>query len=568
MIQKYPSLSPVLTANNDQDYQEAACFILANLSEEEASQLNSDSLIFSINTSINTWRKVPWKVLYRQTEFLEYVLPYRVANEPLEYFWKWDFPDRLGVNIIESNSLPAIARQINSKVLINLLTDALGNTAQSYSSLILGASGKCDDRAILTTMAMRSNGIPSAFESIPCWGNANCGHSFCSIIKPDNKLLIFQNPSDNGETTSFVHKVPKIYRKMFSIQTNTPLYRHKGTEPIPTYFSSFDRKDVTDLHNMIQRDVPLDISISEHKIVYLSVFSPDGWIPVAYTENKGTNTLFSNVGTGEEASDDNYYFCADQMRPGILYLPSIYLDDEMQAISDPIIVSAKQIEYVKCNPAATEKITVYRKYPLSKRIQGFANEMQNGVFEGANQADFSDAVELYYIDTIPLSRPQRIAIHKKQKFKYYRYRKAKGTFSIAEMRALNNAGNEIKGKLISCNTLACFSEIRNLFDYNNVSYFSLPNGLDIWAGMAFDVPQHIAYIEFCPRTDDNDISPGDTYELFYWDNEWHSLECKQATDYQITFERVPCGALLWLRNLIKGKEERPFIMNKGKQLWW
>ena len=58
------------------------------------------------------------------------------------------------------------------------------------------------------------------------------------------------------------------------------------------------------------------------------------------------------------------------------------------------------------------------------------------------------------------------------------------------------------------------------------------------------------------------------YELFYWDDAWISLGNKKATDNSISFEDVPANAILWLRNLDEGIEERIFTMMEDKQLWW
>ena len=57
-------------------------------------------------------------------------------------------------------------------------------------------------------------------------------------------------------------------------------------------------------------------------------------------------------------------------------------------------------------------------------------------------------------------------------------------------------------------------------------FASVPiNGIfDFWAGIKFNVPTTIGRVCFCPRTDDNDICPGDEYELLFWNGKrWESL---------------------------------------------
>lgn len=71
-----------------------------------------------------------------------------------------------------------------------------------------------------------------------------------------------------------------------------------------------------------------------------------------------------------------------------------------------------------------------------------------------------------------------------------------------------------------------------------------------------------------PEDKSNAIFPGERYELFYWNGYWKSLGSKVATDTELIYRQVPKGALLWLRNLDKGKQERIFIYEGGEQIWY
>lgn len=132
----------------------------------------------------------------------------------------------------------------------------------------------------------------------------------------------------------------------------------------------------------------------------------------------------------------------------------------------------------------------------------------------------------------------------------------------------NEHDNQIKGDRIQADFLDEISELEYVFDGVPLTYFSMDKLLDAWVGLRFSNAQNISVIEYCPRTDDNDIAPGDTYELFYWDNSWVSLGEKRSTDFSISFDKVPKHALLWLRNKTKGIEERPFTYDNGEQTWW
>ena len=51
---------------------------------DDITNMTADYLIKNIDDAFREWDKVPWKADYSFDDFLEWVLPYRVATEPLE----------------------------------------------------------------------------------------------------------------------------------------------------------------------------------------------------------------------------------------------------------------------------------------------------------------------------------------------------------------------------------------------------------------------------------------------------------------------------------------------------
>ena len=76
-------------------------------------------------------------------------------------------------------------------------------------------------------------------------------------------------------------------------------------------------------------------------------------------------------------------------------------------------------------------------------------------------------------------------------------------------------------------------------------------------------------IVYVPRNDENFISMGHEYELFYQNGPdgWVSLGRKTATEPRLVYNNVPKNALLWLHNLSAGKEEQVFYMQNGQQIF-
>lgn len=577
-------LSEKYTSENNK--KRAADYILANLIEQysltnthtgtsghisyeyvpDYINLNADSIIHTIDYTYSIWEKTPWQHEYTQSQFFEYILPYRVATEPLEYYWKWDIPRWLELSS-DAESILTFAQSINNKIRINISPQSWGNLPMKYSATVSGQYGKCDDRAILTTMAMRSLGIPAAFEFVPWWGDNNNGHSFCSVIMPDGSVAVFQSPDNDGDNGFMMHKTAKIYRKTYAAQRNSILYKNKDTESIPSLFSDFRILDVTTLHGIGQRDLNIPIkSRIQSKIAYLTLFSPNGWYPIAYAKNRGHKTQFTAVGDGTD-NNGKISVSGENIGDGILYLPALCVNDEMIPAAQPVIVSPQGIRKIAPGEEA-ETVILNRKYPRLKRVIKFADQMIGGVFEGANKSDFSDACELYSITDSPASHLQRIDIPAIQPFKYIRYRKPSGAFCLGELKAYDDTGSQIGGHPIAPPVIAEEDDLKNIYDGDPLTYFAIDGGLDLWTGIEFNRQARVAQIEFCPRNDDNQVSPGDEYELFYWDNEWRSLGRKTATDFRIEYDNVPVGALLWLRDLTRGREERPFTYENQNQIWW
>jgi len=71
-----------------------------------------------------------------------------------------------------------------------------------------------------------------------------------------------------------------------------------------------------------------------------------------------------------------------------------------------------------------------------------------------------------------------------------------------------------------------------------------------------------------PYNNSNTIKTNDMYELFYWDEGWKSLGRKKATGKFLVYDNIPINALLLLKDLDRGKQERPFTIERGLQKFW
>ena len=71
-----------------------------------------------------------------------------------------------------------------------------------------------------------------------------------------------------------------------------------------------------------------------------------------------------------------------------------------------------------------------------------------------------------------------------------------------------------------------------------------------------------------PHNDENFVIPDDLYELYFQNGNkgWESLGM-QSPDKGTLYYRVPKGALFWLKNKSKGKEEQVFFFKQKIQFF-
>ena len=558
---------------HDRKKYAAACFLVANMRSNytmdyltggkicDIDVVICDSLIYSTEKSFEIWKTSPFLSEYSFNDFCEYILPYRVANEPITYYWKESLNKCLNVENCES--IEEAAHKINSSIVFRVLPTDEKTKNESYTEMVGLGYGKCEDRAALLTMTLRSNGIPAAYEFVPYWGSNNNGHAFVSVIRPDGSVIPLVNSDNVSRSTSYLsRKTPKIYRKTFSMNKEWSIIQEKNRE-IPTLFQDKNVKDVTAEHRIPFREVHLD-GFRGCKTMYLSVFSPDGWIPIAY----GSGGNFEKIGTGGSSPVTKVEDVED-LGEGILYLPYFADNGCLKPSSCPIVVSDSLVERIVPDTLSVESVTLYRKYPLSGRVRDFAKSMVGGVFECSDNPNFANPDVLCKITEAPECRMQTFSCQRKKGCRYVRYRKVRGVFSIAELKILNIDGSERNFKPIACPAIegSDFAKSK-VYDSDPLTYLEISGGLDFWIGADMGGIVDSFQVGFAPRNDDNAISPGDTYELLYWNGKWNSLGTKQACDYSISFDGVPRNAVLWLRDLTRGREERPFMYREGKQIWW
>jgi len=115
---------------------------------------------------------------------------------------------------------------------------------------------------------------------------------------------------------------------------------------------------------------------------------------------------------------------------------------------------------------------------------------------------------------------------------------------------------------LPCRIMSRYFDASPLWDDDPLTFANSMN-IDIDLGSKYQLLEfHIS-----PRNANNSIVIGDTYQLLYYNQGWKSLGSQIAKSNFLDFKNVPDNGMYWLRNLSHGKEELPFIMVNGQQMF-
>lgn len=551
--------------------------------------ITADFIISNIDYAFLAWENAAWTKEVNFEDFCEYILPYRVRDERLQLYRPKFYNDYLreGMNVQHPDSVKEVHQHLSWNLGIEMNFDPtftpLFPYTQSVDDVLKGGVGGCETTSLLGVSAMRSAGLPIALDFLPHWGSSGGSH-FLTYVKSrqiKRKLITNENlPVDTwsivdfstefraerhrfeqhelprGMYVQYVKTIPKMFRYMYSHNEKLKKINRKFSgDYIAPQFRTTTIKDVTGEYiETVDTDIRVQPKF-RNRPIHLCVFDLNGWAPVDIAVADAGSVHFSGIGKN------------------IVYLPTIYAEGEHSPVSDPFMIDTKGKKHV-FRPDISKKtaMRLLRKTALYAYTVAHTEVLKGGHFEGANKVDFSDARVLFQVNYYPFYRNEK-KIGDPNKYRYVRYVFPKDNQieadNIAEISFYGENGNTpLTGEFIGTQG-SRDHEIEKAFDGDILSYYENAIKQNGWIGMDLgqDSAQVITKISFCPRNDANCILPGNTYELFYWDNNWISLGQKNATGYEITFDGPQTG-LFWLRCLSGGREERIFSYNQGKQLWF
>ena len=388
------------------------------------------------------------------------------------------------------------------------------------------------------------------------WGRNSNGHSWYVFPSDRGKEELTINSLIMSAGMQFYpyERIPKVFRQSYEINRRLYDYTKKAK-----YVYPFDIcvRDVTDHYNLTSN---IDIDVFDRirlkdKYVYIAMFSPmsdDSWKILDFGIMKHGKAHFQNMGRN------------------MMYIAMGYNGKNIVPISNPFILHDNgKIEYIVFDDSEYRSITVKRKYYESYNVVDMRRRLLGGKIQCSNRADFSDAVTLFTIESTDI--PDKIKLATTNKFRYWRYLSPDGSYgSVAEVAFFDQNGEEFTGRGIA-NAEAGKETIARAFDDDWLTNFETDQPDGNWIGLDLYTPQTVSSVRIVPRSDDNDVHPGQEYELRYLNakGRWKSLGKRIAEENYLEYDSVPGKCLLWLLNHTCGSDERPFVYDENNTpQWW
>ena len=570
--QHQDKLKELLISNSTDEviFQEIESFQLTDsILKEDIQVITSDVLINTIDKAFDTWQNKTWCQHLNFDEFCEYILPYKYVEYQVLDHWRDTLTLKFNNSINqvfendETYSSPyhigrLINREINDRISIKLDEGKIALSPFFRSDLIYKIPfGNCNDYSALILATMRSHGVPATIDFIPQWGHKDGGnHKWISILNKNGKHLPIPHlHQDPGDVFFPMHIFPKIYRQTYAEIPDRAEYMKKSSY-IFDNLTQFHKDVTSEYTTTSDLNIPIRIKNIQDKYAFIACSSQRIWNVVDFGKIKNNKACFLQMGRN------------------VVYLVLGYDGKKLIPIADPFFLDKDgNIRYFTPDTTTLREITLWRKYPKKEHVAHMESRIIGGELQASNDPKLKEWVTLYEIRDNQY--PNKIEMGATTEYRYWRFFRGKYAYmNIAELQFYPDDSEQLAtGKIIGSAGLfkedSTYSHAK-AFDGDWFTHYHSPDASGgSWVGLDLQTPKKIKYARCIARSDDNEIRYGDTYELVYWINgEWESLGIQTAKERFLVFDSVPGNTLLLLKNISRGKDERIFTYEEGKQVWW
>jgi len=242
-------------------------------------------------------RVMPWCKNIEESDFLNYVLQYRVNNENIE-FYSQQFYSELYDRVKDLSMYQAVV-EVNYWCLEKATYQGTNIRTASPLTIIKNAYGRCGEEAVLTVAALRSVGIPARQCYTPRWAHCDDNHAWVEAkIDGTWHFLGACEPEVRLDTGWFAHPASKamlVHNKVFSNQVSgeiiTRQTEHVTEINLLSHYADIKQIKITVVN---EEDIPL-----EHKKVSFLVVNSGETYPLATIETNQRGEAVFATGLGD-----------------------------------------------------------------------------------------------------------------------------------------------------------------------------------------------------------------------------------------------------------------------------
>jgi hypothetical protein len=522
---------------------------------EDVKYITAEYLTNNIELSFKVWQERPWGKHIPFDIFCEDILPYRINAEPLEN-WREkalvSFAD-LDTVLNKPATTSVEACRIINDILPRLRPD-YDFPVMNFSQTMASARGSCNNMTSLAVFSMRALGIPVTVEITPRWTDLAMSHSWNAVHDSSGKYVSFMgtesNPYIPHQGTTRLKS--KAFRKTFAVQKNLILTEEHKVPPLLRGVNIL--KDVSANYDDCTDTVTVRLRYSPEtpaEYVYLA-FCHEGMHIVAWTSARGSTAKFASIGGG------------------ILYFPVYYTNNRHTAAGDPFWLDT----------TGNVAVLPYDSPDTLATFTGIAPDdnfyparMLNGVFEGANKPDFSDAKILHTVKNVPEVRYNEVILKTPVNYRYVRYKSPLySRCNVAEIEFYSSENEKLSGTHTGTPGSWDNSGMSGdkAFDNDVTTCYNAIESDTAWTGLDFHERKHIYKIRYFPRTNGDNIYKGHHYELFYMAKTgWRSAGRQTASDDNEKLQyHVPSLALMYLHNKTLNRKGKMFFISSDSKIYW
>lgn len=520
--------------------------------------MNADFLIHDISKAIEQWREGEWSRHLSFDEFCEWLLPYSCSDSQPIFNWRDSlehFAEGYIAHLNEcedylNNPRAAIVR-VNDKLKDMIPKQKWIHSEHGYpifkpEIFIKLPGAKCDEYADIATLVMRSKGIPVGIDFTPQWPDRLYGHSWCVFPTLRGKTSMFNPFASNPDYPHYSHALfAKVFRRTYRPNEDFLSLIRRNNGHVPNICHNVFFKDVTEEY-MRTADLTVKLDYTDKiqgKDVYIAVFDNFDWRPVYWGRRRGNKAYFKDMGCN------------------ITYIVLGYnKEDDLVPLSNPFTVDYTGTPvYIKPESDRLVSFRLFRKYPMFQHVFLVHSYLHGGRFEGSETPYFDHSEIVSSFSEWSLTSGYEKVLQSKP-YRYWRFCADSGSVAdMAEIFLYDTSAGKPLAEFHLSNQKDSFA---NLFDGNPLTYCSVSDTCSI-GYIDFGRPTYLDHISYIRRGDGNAITPGDVYEIYYWDKGNWILHSKEiAKDIYIDVSNIPYGVLYYIKGLSRGVQNRIFTWDE------